>query len=44
MERTDSWMTKLLVTRITVRIVAMSISRCGIPGGGHTFALARIVK
>ena len=43
-DRSESWMTTLLATRITVRIVAMSIFRCGIPGGGHTFALSRIVK
>ena len=37
-------MTTLLATRITVRIVAMSIFRCGIPAGGQTGALALIVK
>ena len=37
-------MTTLLTTRITVRIDAMSIFRCGIPRGGQTFALSLIVK
>ena len=37
-------MTTLLATRMIVRMVAMSIFRCGIPGGGHTFALSLIVK